>query len=69
MDRKCQIVAKKGAGPMPLDKLSGRLTLVKIVNKDRARFPSAEKPQCEFKRAKIFRSVNENGVAGPEPPG
>jgi hypothetical protein len=48
MDRKCQIVAKKGAAPMPLDKLSGRLTLVKIVNKDRARFPSAEKPQCEF---------------------
>ncbi len=48
MDRKCRIVAKKGAGPMPLDKLSGRLTLVKIVNKNRARFPSAEKPQGEF---------------------
>ena len=48
MDRKCRVVAKKGAGPMPLDKLSGRLTLVKIMNKNRARFPSAEKPQGEF---------------------
>ena len=48
MDRKCGIVAKKGAGPMPFDKLSGRLTLMKIVNKNRTRFPGTEKPQGEF---------------------
>lgn len=42
------IVAKKGAGPVLLDKHSRRLTLVKIVNKNRARFPGAQKPQGEF---------------------
>lgn len=68
MDRKRRIVAEKGAGPMSLDKLSGRLTLVKIVNKNRARFPGAQKPQGKFKRAKLFWPVNENGVASLEPP-
>jgi hypothetical protein len=69
MDSKRRIVAKKGAGPISLDKLSRWLTLVKIVNKNRARFPGAQKPQGEFKRAKILWPVNENGVAGLEPPG
>jgi hypothetical protein len=69
MDRKRRVVAKKGAGPMLLDKPSRRLTLVKIVNENRARFPGAQKPQSEFKRAKILWPVNENGVAGLEPPG
>jgi hypothetical protein len=69
MDSKRRIVAKKGAGPMLLDKPSRRLTLVKIVNENRARFPGAQKPQSEFKRAKILWPVNENGVAGLEPPG
>jgi hypothetical protein len=41
MDRKRRIVAEKGARPMSLDKLSGRLTLVKVVNKNRAWFPGA----------------------------
>ena len=69
MDSKRRIIAKKGAGPMLLDKLSRRLTLVKIVNKNRARFPGAQKPQGEFERAKLFWPVNENGVAGLEPTG
>jgi hypothetical protein len=69
MGRKRRIVAKKGAGPMLLDKPSRRLTLVKIVNKNRARFPGAEKPQGEFERAKLFWPVNENGVASLESPG
>lgn len=69
VDSKRQIVAKKSAAPMLLDKLSGRLTLVKIVNENRARFPGAQKLQGEFQRAKIFWSVNENGVADLEPPG
>ena len=69
MDSKRRIVAKKGTGPMLLDKPSRRLTLVKIVNKNCARFPGAQKPQGEFERAKLFWPVNENGVAGLEPPG
>jgi hypothetical protein len=48
MDRKRRIVAKKGAAPMLLDKLSRRLTLVKIMNKNGGRLPSAEKPHGEF---------------------
>ena len=48
MDSKRRIVTKEGAAPMLLDKLSRRLTLVKIVNKNRARLPSAEKPHGEF---------------------
>jgi hypothetical protein len=48
MGRKRRIVAKKSARPMSLDKPSGRLTLVKIVNKNRARFPGAQKPQGKF---------------------
>jgi hypothetical protein len=43
-----RVVAKKGAWPMLLDKLSGGLTSVEIVNKDRAWFPCSQKPQCEF---------------------
>jgi hypothetical protein len=48
MGRKRRIVAKKGAGPMLLDKRSRRLTLVKIVNKNRTRFPGAQQPQGQF---------------------
>jgi hypothetical protein len=69
MNRKCRVVAKKGAGPMSLDKLSRRLPLVKIVNKNRARFPGAEKPQGEFERAEFLWPINENSVAGLEPRG
>jgi hypothetical protein len=68
MDRKRRIVAKKSAGPMSLDKLSRGLTLMKIVNKDRARFAGAQKPQGEFERAEVFWPVNENGVASLESP-
>ena len=69
MDRKHRIVAKKSAAPMPLNKLPRRLTLMKIVNKNRARLPSAQQPQGELQGSKIFWPVNENGVAGLEPPG
>jgi hypothetical protein len=69
MDSKRRIVAKKGAGPMSLNKHSRRFSLVKIVNKDRARFPGAEKPQGEFERAKPFWPINENDVASLESPG
>jgi hypothetical protein len=69
MDRKRWIIAKKGAGPVLLNKLSGRLTLVEIVNKNRAWLPGVQKPQGEFQCAKLFWPVNENGVAGLEPHG
>jgi hypothetical protein len=48
VDCKRRIVAKKGAGPVSFDKLSDRLTLVEIVNKNRARLPGAQQPQGEF---------------------
>jgi hypothetical protein len=69
MNRKRRVVAKKSAGPMSLDKLSRRLPLVKIVNKNCARFPGAEKPQGEFERAEFLWPINENSVAGLEPRG
>jgi hypothetical protein len=68
MGCKRRIVAKKGAGPMSLNKLPRRLTRMKIVNKNCARLLGAQQPQGEFKRAKIFWPVNENRVASLEPP-
>src|SRR5947209_13457232 len=60
---KQRIVAEECIWPVALDEFSLRRACREVVDENGARFPGPHQIERKFERAKIFRAIDQNGVA------